>query len=136
MITTNIQNCGTSVLLSADGHLGDDADTVLQRALDRVTADDRTLMIDIHGVASMDPAGLLHLLDLHRRAQCLGLRVMVVGWQPQPQQLMAEVAGIRGPGSATGERYALDGFRRLITRRAQQAQDSTTTAARSAEGHW
>ncbi len=131
MITTNIQSCGTSVLLSADGHLDEDADTVLQRALDGVTDDDRSLMIDIHGVASMDPAGLLPLLDLHRRAQCLGLRVVVVGWQPQPQQLMADVAGIRGPGSATGERYALDGFRRLITRRAQQAQDGATTAHRA-----
>lgn len=135
MITLDIQTCGTSVLLSADGHLDHDADTVLQRALDRVTAEDRTLMVDLHGVASMDPAGLLHLLDLHRRAQCLGLRVMVVGWQPQPQQLMADVAGIRGRGSATGERYALDGFRRLITRRAQEAQDSATTVAPRAEDH-
>lgn len=135
MITTNIQNCGTSVLLSVDGYLDDDADAVLQRAFDCVTANDQTLMVDIHGVTSMDPPGLLHLLDLHRRAQCLGLRVMVVGWQPQPQQLMAEIAGIRGPGSATGERYALDGFRYLITRRAQQAQDSATTAAQTAEDH-
>lgn len=29
------------------------------------------------------------------------MRVLVVGWQPQPQQLMADVAGIPGPGTAT-----------------------------------
>ncbi|MEW2136623.1 hypothetical protein AB0892_08485 [Streptomyces sp. NPDC005409] len=51
------------------------------------------------------------------------MRVLVVGWQPQPQQLMADVAGIRGPGSATGERYALAGFHRLIEDRAQRARD-------------
>ncbi|MGW4690613.1 hypothetical protein ACWEPM_37845 [Streptomyces sp. NPDC004244] len=39
----------------------------------------------------------------------------VVGWQPQPQQLMAQIAGIPGPG--TGERFALPGFRRLIEER-------------------
>ncbi|MGW0396142.1 hypothetical protein ACWDYJ_35860, partial [Streptomyces sp. NPDC003042] len=66
----------------------------------------------------------LHLLDPHRRAECLGLRVLAVGWQPQPQQLMADVAGIRGPGSSTGERYALAGFRRLIEQRAQRARDA------------
>ncbi|MFD9469908.1 hypothetical protein [Streptomyces goshikiensis] len=62
--------------------------------------------------------GLLHLLDLHRRAECLSLRILVVGWQPQPQ-LMAQVAGIPGHGSSAGERYALAGFRRLIEQRAQ-----------------
>ncbi|MFD9420521.1 hypothetical protein ACFWC9_38350 [Streptomyces goshikiensis] len=67
--------------------------------------------------------GLLHLLGLHRRAECLGLRVLVVGWQPQPQQLMAQVAGLPGHGSSAGERYALAGFRRLIEQRAQRAQD-------------
>lgn len=41
------------------------------------------------------------------------MRVLVTGWQHQPQQCMAEVAGIPGPGSATGERYAVAGFRRL-----------------------
>ncbi|MGW7450050.1 hypothetical protein [Streptomyces sp. NPDC054787] len=70
---------------------------------------------------------LLHLLELHRRAECLGLRVRVIGWQPRPQQLMADVAGIRGPGSATGERYALAGFRRLVERRAR-ARDARDLA--------
>ncbi len=35
---------------------------------------------------------------------------------------MAEVAGIPGPGSATGERYAVSGFRRLIEERAERRQ--------------
>ncbi|MFJ3831232.1 hypothetical protein ACIPWI_25170 [Streptomyces sp. NPDC090046] len=39
-------------------------------------------MIDLHGVVSMDAAGLLHLWDLHRRAERLVLRVLAVGWQP------------------------------------------------------
>ncbi|MGR8010963.1 hypothetical protein [Streptomyces hypolithicus] len=34
------------------------------------------------------------LVDLHRRAECLGLRVLVASRQFQPQQLMAEAAGI------------------------------------------
>ncbi|MFF2401640.1 hypothetical protein [Streptomyces goshikiensis] len=49
--------------------------------------------------------------------------MVVVGWQPQTQRFMAEVAGIPGPGSATGERFALVGFRRLIGQRAQAARD-------------
>lgn len=77
-------------------------------------------MIDVHGVALMDSSGLL-LLDLHRRAECLGLRVLVVGWQQQPQRLMAQVAGMPGPGSSTGEHFALTGFRHLIEERAQHA---------------
>ncbi|MEU4356077.1 STAS domain-containing protein [Streptomyces virginiae] len=122
MITTNIQRHGT-VLVSVTGALDGDAGAVLQRALDGVTTGERDLMVDLHGAISMDADGLLHLLALHRRADSLGLRVMVVGWQPQPQQFMADVAGIRGRGSATGERYAVAGFRRLIEERAQRARD-------------
>ncbi|MGW0396064.1 STAS domain-containing protein [Streptomyces sp. NPDC003042] len=102
MITTDVQHCGSSVLISASGQLDEDAETALQQALDGVAVDARDLIVDLHGVVSMDSCGLLHLLDPHRRAECLGLRVLVVGWQRQPQQLMADVAGIRGPGSATG----------------------------------
>ncbi|MEV7729670.1 STAS domain-containing protein [Streptomyces sp. NPDC087917] len=123
MISTDVQHSGSSILLGAKGELDEEAGTALQQALDHVTGDERDLMVDLHGVSFMDSAGLLHLLDLHRRAECLGLRVLVTGWQPQPQQLMAHVAGIPGPGSATGERYALAGFRRLIEDRAQRAQD-------------
>ncbi|MFI7359621.1 STAS domain-containing protein [Streptomyces avidinii] len=122
MITTNVQRHGT-VLVSVTGALDEDAGVALQRALDDVTADERDFMVDLHGAMSMDADGLLHLLALHRRAESLGLRVLVVGWQPQPQQFMADVAGIRGRGSATGERYAVAGFRRLIEERAQRARD-------------
>ncbi|WP_073920595.1 STAS domain-containing protein [Streptomyces sp. CB00455] len=114
MITTNVQRHGT-VLVSVTGALDEDTGAALQRALDDVTAEGRDFMVDLHGAMSMDAAGLLHLLALHRRAESLGLRVTVVGWQPQPQpqpqpqQLMADVVGIRGRGSATGERYAVAG---------------------------
>ncbi|MGW2586350.1 STAS domain-containing protein [Streptomyces virginiae] len=119
----DVRHSGTSVLVSLGGKLDEDAGAALQQALDDVTAFERDLMVDLHGMVFMDSDGLLHLLELHRRAECRGLRVLVVGWQPQPQQLMAEVAGIPGPRSATGERYALAGFRRLIEDRAQRARD-------------
>ncbi|MET9855586.1 STAS domain-containing protein [Streptomyces sp. NPDC006450] len=122
MITTNVQRYGT-VLVSVTGALDGEAGAALQQALDGVTADERDLMVDVHGAVSMDTDGLLHLLALHRRAENLGLRVLVVGWQPQPQQFLADVAGIRGRGSATGERYAVAGFRRLIEERAQRVRD-------------
>ncbi|MFI1154932.1 STAS domain-containing protein [Streptomyces sp. NPDC020817] len=122
MITTHIQRHGT-VLVTVTGTVDEEAGPALQRALNDVTTGERDLMVDLHGAASMDADGLLHLLALHRRAESLGLRVLVVGWQPQPQQLMADVAGIRGRGSATGERYSLAGFRRLIEERARRARD-------------
>ncbi|MFF8268458.1 STAS domain-containing protein [Streptomyces sp. NPDC016562] len=114
---------GHTLLIGLAGALDEAAAPVLQRALDHLPAEARVLMIDLHRATSMDPAGLLHLLDLHRRGECLGLRVLVVGWQDQPQQLLAEIAGLTGPGSLAGERYALAGFRRLIGERAQRAQD-------------
>ncbi|WP_327286385.1 MULTISPECIES: STAS domain-containing protein [unclassified Streptomyces] len=122
MITTNLQRHGT-VLVSVIGTLDENAGPALQRALDDVTAGERDLVVDLHRAESMDANGLLHLLALHRQAENLGLRVQVVGWQPQPQQLMADVAGIRGRHSATGERYTVVGFRRLIEQRAQRARD-------------
>ncbi|MEU8435249.1 STAS domain-containing protein [Streptomyces sp. NPDC029216] len=122
MITTNVERHGT-VLVSVTGPLDKSAGPALQRALDDVTVGERDLKVDLHHAESMDVDGLLHLLALHRRAENLGLRVLVVGWQPQPQQLMADVAGIRGRQSATGERYAVAGFRRLVEERAQRARD-------------
>ncbi|MGW6858390.1 STAS domain-containing protein [Streptomyces xanthophaeus] len=117
---------GRTLLVSAAGDLVESAAPVLQRALDDA-AGARALMIDLHGVSAMDLDGLLHLLDLHRRGECLGLRVLVVGWQPQPQQLLAQIAGITGPGSATERRYALAGFRHLLTQRAQRSQGLAAT---------
>ncbi|MFF9009194.1 STAS domain-containing protein [Streptomyces goshikiensis] len=125
----DVQCSGGSVLAKVSGNLDDEAGATLQRALEGVTGFERDLMVDLHGMVSMDADGLLHLLDLHRRAEGLGLRVLAIGWQPQPQRLMAEVAGIPGPGSAVGERYALAGFRRLIEERAQRARDRADFAA-------
>lgn len=121
MIITNVQR--HTVLVSVIGALDEDSGAALQRSLDEVTASERELMVDLHAATSMDAGGLLHLLALHRRAESLGLRVLVVGWQSQPQQFMADVAGIRGRDSTTGERYAVAGFRRLIKERAQRARD-------------
>ncbi|MET9610926.1 STAS domain-containing protein [Streptomyces sp. NPDC006512] len=118
----DVQHRDSTLWVSADGNLDAEAGMTLGRVLEEATAYERVLMVDLHGVVLMDRDGLLHLLDLHRRAEGWGLRVLVVGWRPQPQQLMADVAGIRGPGSATGERYALAGFRRLIEERAHQAR--------------
>lgn len=123
MINVNVQHCGSSVLISAAGELDEGAGEVLQRALDYVTTDERDLLVDLHAVVAMDVDGLLHLLSLHRRAERLRLRVLVTGWQPQPQQCMATVAGIPGRRAGTGERYALPGFRRLLEEKAQRARE-------------
>lgn len=129
MITVDVQQCGSTVLIGASGNLDETAGEALQEALEGVTTYARDVLVDLHGIALMDADGLLHLLEVHRRAECLGLRVLVTGWQPQPQRCMAEIAGIPGPGSATGERYALAGFRRLIEGRARRARDSADFAA-------
>lgn len=128
LINVHVRHCGSSILVSATGELDEDAGEVLQRALDHVTLDERDLLVDLHAVAAMDVDGLLHLLNLHRRAERMRLRVQVTGWQPQPQQCMATVAGIPGPRAATGERYALAGFRRLLEEKAQRARDHSDSA--------
>ncbi|GLX19466.1 STAS domain-containing protein [Streptomyces lavendulae] len=122
MITIDLQHRGHSVLAGISGHFDHHAGDTLRRALDGLTGFERDLMLDVHAVTSMDTDGLLHLLELHRHAELAGLRVLVVGWQPQPQQLMAQTAGIPGPGTACGERYALPGFRRLVEERAHRAR--------------
>ncbi|MGW7441613.1 STAS domain-containing protein [Streptomyces sp. NPDC054849] len=124
----DVQHCGSSVLISATGELDEGAGEVLQRALDHVTMDERDLLVDLHAVVAMDVEGLLHLLNLHRRAERMRLRVLVTGWQPQPQQGMAAVAGIPGPRTATGERYALAGFRRLLEEKAQRRRERSDFA--------
>ncbi|MFJ6784350.1 STAS domain-containing protein [Streptomyces yangpuensis] len=129
MITVDVQHRGATVLLSAAGELDEQAGESLRAAVDGVTAAVRDLLVDLHGVPVMDRDGLLHLLDAHRRAERRGLRVLVTGWQPQPQQCMADIAGIPGSRTATGERYAVAGFRRLIEQRAHNARDSADFAA-------
>ncbi|MFF5703616.1 STAS domain-containing protein [Streptomyces sp. NPDC012794] len=125
MITTDVQYRGTTVLVSACGELDAEADGELRRALEYVTSAERVLMIDLHGVPFMDGDGLLHLLDLHRRAERRGLRVLVVGWKIQPRELMARIAGLPGPASATADRYATAGFRELLGERAREARART-----------
>ncbi|MFD7094069.1 STAS domain-containing protein [Streptomyces xanthophaeus] len=124
----DVQHCGSSVLISAAGELDEGSGELLQRALDHVTPDGRDLLVDLHAVAFMDVHGLLHLLALHHRAERMRLRVLVTGWQPQPQQCMATLVGIPGPRTATSERYALAGFRRLLAKRAQQAREQSDFA--------
>lgn len=120
--TTETERRGNTVLITLIGHLDCAAAAELRQALRDVTSDAAVLMVDLHQMPFMDTSGLLLLLDLHRRAECLGLRVLAVGWQAQPQQLMATVAGMPGPGSSTGERYALAAFRHLIEGRAERAR--------------
>ncbi|MFJ1808266.1 MULTISPECIES: STAS domain-containing protein [unclassified Streptomyces] len=125
---TVIERTGSTILISAHGDLDASAVCTLRQALDGVTPDTSVALIDLHEVAFMDSSGLLLLLDLHRRAECMGLRVLVVGWQPQPKRLMAAIAGIPGPGSAAGERFALTGFRHLIEQRAERQRDLAAKA--------
>lgn len=116
---------GSTLLITVTGDLDTAAAPALRACLWAVAEGHSVVMIDLHGVPFMDTAGLLLLLDVHRRAECLGLRVLVVGWQRQPQELMAEVARIPGPGSATGERYGLASFRRLVEQRARVRRGET-----------
>lgn len=122
-----VQRCRSAVLISIDGTLDENAGEALRQALDHVTPDERDLLVDLRGVGAMDTDGLFHLLHLHRRAELLCLRVLVTGWQSQPQQCMAGLAGIAGPGAATGERYAVAGFRRSL-RTASSAYATTPTS--------
>ncbi|MFJ5811482.1 STAS domain-containing protein [Streptomyces sp. NPDC093093] len=129
MITVDIDYCGNTVLVSVSGTLDEAAGQALQAALAGVTIDVRDLLVDLHRVTVMNGDGLLHLLDVHRRAECLGLRVLVTGWQPQPQQCMAQIAGIPGSGTAPGEGYPVAGFRRLLEDRAHRARDTADLTA-------
>ncbi|MFF3214241.1 STAS domain-containing protein [Streptomyces sp. NPDC002886] len=122
----DVEHTRSSVPVNVRGDLADDAGALMRTALDDVTSTARDFLVDLHGVTSMDRDGLLHILELHRYAENLHLRVLVTGWQqpqPQPQRTLAQVAGIPGPSPALGERYALAGFRRLIGQRAQSSRD-------------
>ncbi|MGW7064900.1 hypothetical protein ACWGHM_41310 [Streptomyces sp. NPDC054904] len=119
----DVQHRDRTLWAVVDGKLDESAGVVLDQVLAQAGGLERALMLDLHGVVLMNGEGLLHLLDLHHRAECRGLRVLVVGWQAQPQQVMADIAGIPGRHAATGERYAIAGFRRLIEERAHQARD-------------
>ncbi|MFD6876938.1 MULTISPECIES: hypothetical protein [unclassified Streptomyces] len=105
------------------GRQEESAGAALGQTLEHDSGFERVLVLDLHGVILMNPEGLLHLLDLHHRAECQALRVLIMGWQAQPQQVMADLAAIPGRHAATGEPYALAEFRRLIEQRAHQARD-------------
>ncbi|MGW0390662.1 STAS domain-containing protein [Streptomyces sp. NPDC003042] len=118
-LETAVQFAGNTVLISVEGDLDAAAEPALSRVLREVPPEAAVALIDVHAVTFMDSTGLLLFLDLHRRAECLGLRVLVVGWQPQPQRLMGSIAGLpAGPGAYSGKHGALVGFRRPIQERA------------------
>ncbi|MGW7450138.1 STAS domain-containing protein [Streptomyces sp. NPDC054787] len=117
---TAIQYTAPTVMVAAIGDLDAAAEPSLRRVPDAVPEGTTVALIDVHGVPFMDSAGLLLLLDLHRRLELGGLRVLVVGWQPQPQRLMSRVAGLPADddGPYAVRHSALVGFRRMIQQRA------------------
>ncbi|GAA3019734.1 STAS domain-containing protein [Streptomyces fulvorobeus] len=127
---TAFQHTGSSVLVSAAGDLDAAARTPLAHALDRVPAGTAVVVFDMRGVPFMDSAGLLLFLDLHRRAECRGLKVVVVGWQDQPRQVMEVVAELPDGRTYPRERTPFSGFRRMVQDRAErQGQLARQTAA-------
>ncbi|MER5277022.1 STAS domain-containing protein [Streptomyces sp. NPDC002809] len=122
--TTALRRTGSSVLVSAAGELDAAAAPLLEQVLDVVQPSTDVLLLDVHDVQFMDSAGLLLLLELHRRAQLRVLRVIVVGWQAQPQRVMEAIAGLPPRGGCPPGRGALAGFRRLVRDRADRQRDS------------
>ncbi|MFD3539003.1 STAS domain-containing protein [Streptomyces sp. NPDC058662] len=135
---TAIEYAGNTVLISAAGVLDAHAAPALAHALDPTPDHTAVALVDLHGVHVMDEPGLGLLLDLRRRAEDLGLRVLVVGWQAQPRQLLellsldGEDAG-EGPGgtaedgpgraaddAAGGDPAAARAFCRVVRQRAEQ----------------
>ncbi|MEU9094943.1 STAS domain-containing protein [Streptomyces sp. NPDC048428] len=122
--TTALQRTGSSVLVSAAGDLDAAAAPFLEQVLNDVQPSADVLLLDVHDVQFMDSAGLLLFLELHRRAQLRVLRVIVVGWQAQPQRVMEAVAGLPPRGGCPPGRGALAGFRRLVQERADRQRES------------
>ncbi|MGW7100105.1 STAS domain-containing protein [Streptomyces sp. NPDC054838] len=122
---------GTSVLVSCGGDLDAAAGPALRAALAALPAGATTILLDMHGVDFADSAGLLLVLDFHRGAQALGLRVLPVGWQRQPQRVMAALAnlppdvGDAPPPPEWDRVLALAGFRRMVAQRAEAARGRT-----------
>ncbi|MGW0364538.1 STAS domain-containing protein [Streptomyces sp. NPDC002990] len=129
---TVIQCAGNTVLISAAGELDAAAGPVLGQVLDVVPPEAAVALIDVHEVPFMDSSGLLLFLELHRRAEHRGFRVLVVGWQPQPRRLMGSIAGLPGAGPYSAKHSALVGFRRMIQERAERERHRA--AGEAAEG--
>ncbi|MGW7458131.1 STAS domain-containing protein [Streptomyces sp. NPDC054797] len=127
---TAIQHTAHTVMVAAIGDLDAAAEPSLRHVPDAVPTGTTVALIDVHGVPFMDSTGLLLLLDLHRRLELGGLRVLVVGWQPQPQRLMSRVAGLPpdDDGPYAVRHSTLVGFRRLIQQRAQHQRTATDRA--------
>ncbi|MGW8885801.1 STAS domain-containing protein [Streptomyces sp. NPDC055749] len=122
---TAFQRTGSSILVSAAGDLDAAAEPLLARVLDSVPSGAAVVIFDMHGVPFMDSAGLLLFLDLHRRAECRGLRVLVVGWRAQPQQVMGALADLPCGHAYPRERAALMGFRRMVEERAERQRQGS-----------
>lgn len=122
---TGFQQTGSSVLVSAAGDLDAAAGPALARTLDGVPPRATVVIFDMHDVPFMDSAGLLLFLDLHLRAECRGLRVLVVGWQAQPKQVMEALAELPSGSGYPRERAALLGFRRMVEERADRQRQLT-----------
>ncbi|MFJ6435429.1 STAS domain-containing protein [Streptomyces sp. NPDC091416] len=122
---TALQRTGSSVLVSTAGELDAAAAPLLEQVLAGVRPSDTVLLLDVHEVRFMDSAGLLLFLEMHRRAQLRVPRVIVVGWQAQPQRVMEAVAGLPPHGGCPPGRAALAGFRRLVQDRADRQREST-----------
>ncbi|MGR4878679.1 STAS domain-containing protein [Streptomyces sp. LARHCF249] len=128
---TAVQHGGNTIMVSVVGELDAAAEPALREAPGALPPAATVALIDVHRVTFMDSAGLLLFLDLHRRLERSGLRVLVVGWQTQPQRLMSRVAGLPADdGDPYAARHsALVGFRRMIQQRAEDQRRAATAQA-------
>ncbi|MFJ6794879.1 STAS domain-containing protein [Streptomyces sp. NPDC091268] len=118
---TTVQHAGNTIMVSVAGELDAAAEPALQAVPGELPPSARVALLDVHRVSFMDSAGLLLFLDLHRRLEQGGLRVLVVGWQTQPQRLMCWVAGLPADDDdpCAARQSALTGFRRMIRQGAE-----------------
>ncbi|MFG2622455.1 STAS domain-containing protein [Streptomyces sp. NPDC048507] len=68
-----------SALITASGELDEHGGQVLGEVLDGIPLGVRDLLVDLRAVRSMNAEGLLALLEVHRQAEILGLRMLVTG---------------------------------------------------------
>ncbi|WP_328303098.1 STAS domain-containing protein [Streptomyces sp. NBC_00435] len=114
---TVVEHRGSTVLVCVTGELDVTAEHALRTALHAVPPETSTVLLDVHRVTFVDSAGLLLFLALHRRAEELGLRVLVAGWGSQPTRLMASMAALPADGAGSTPAGDLGGFRRLVEER-------------------
>ncbi|MFD9307807.1 STAS domain-containing protein [Streptomyces sp. NPDC060048] len=133
-LETAIQHAGNTVVISIADELDAAAEPALRRAPEALAPEATAALTDVHRVPFMDsacPVLLLGLLGLHGALERGGLRVLVVGRQPQPQRLVRLLAGLPADGEQpyAAQRGALAALRRMIEERAahrqRQAADRT-----------